>query len=365
MTALQDVIDELQDTIRRVSPQRRESLLTRFTDQFLAVEEVLAEEHVQIYDEVIYNLACDIEFRARAQLAHRIAELEKGPYKTIRDLAFDDNHEVAAPIIELSPRLKEADLVAIARQKGQDHLMALSKRRNLTEMVTDILVRRGERPVQRSVAGNPTARFSKNTMQTLVGIADEDGDMRLALAKRNDIPKVLMERIVAKARAAAVRHIAEEVGPGGESVAEALVNKGIASIEQDGSTFSLMGDLGASEQKVLEWSRRKKLGEADVIELLNKGQLDDAAAMLAYLAMLPVGHVVSVLSAARIDPLLVVLKLAHFDWEGVQAIITIKVGGTVPPSMLKNARKLYDELSASTAERALRFIALRKGAAWG
>ena len=57
-------------------------------------------------------------------------------------------------MLEGSPRLSETELIEIAQQKSQAHLLALSRRSSLTERVTDILVERGDETVVRSVASN-------------------------------------------------------------------------------------------------------------------------------------------------------------------------------------------------------------------
>ncbi len=360
MSNLQTVLSELESAVTAAGGSRKAVMLRRFTDQFLANQHILAEEHVRAYDEVIFNLARDIEFRARVELSGRLAKVENAPYKTVRDLAFDDDHAVAGPVITFSPRLSEADLVEIAREKGQDHLMALSNRRNLTEMVTDILIDRGELPVQTNVAGNTTAKLSPGGIAKLANIAVDDEGMRKAMASRHDIPALLMEKIVEKARAAAVRQIALELGPSGQAAAESLVKSGIESIERAGRTFSLLGDTAKSEQLAMQMVREGGAGEARVVAMLNAGDLADGAALLAQMARLPIANVVSALSAARIDPLLIVLKLAGFSWLGVQDVLSHKSGGVVPVKLLAEAKRSYEDLSRSNAERALRLIAIKR-----
>jgi uncharacterized protein (DUF2336 family) len=46
----------------------------------------------------------------------------------LRKLANDDDIAVAGPVLKLAPRLAEADLIGVARTKGQAHLQAISAR---------------------------------------------------------------------------------------------------------------------------------------------------------------------------------------------------------------------------------------------
>ncbi|MCC2113935.1 MAG: DUF2336 domain-containing protein, partial [Hyphomicrobiales bacterium] len=174
MSSLEIVLAELETAIENADAARRNGLLRRFTDQLTEQVDVLDEEKIEVYDEVIFNLAHDIEFHARIELAEALADLERGPLRTIRDLAFDDRIAVAAPVIRRSPRLSEEDTLQIAREKGQDHLLVLSERRNLSEAVTDVIVDRGHYPVHRCLARNETARFSGQAMEKLAHSADDD-----------------------------------------------------------------------------------------------------------------------------------------------------------------------------------------------
>ena len=82
----------------------------------------------------------------------------------MRRLAKDDDIAVAGPVLAQSPRLAEADLVDIARTKSQAHLLAISGRAGIGEAVTDVLVRRGDREVVRSVADNQPAQLSEERL---------------------------------------------------------------------------------------------------------------------------------------------------------------------------------------------------------
>ena len=76
---------------------------------------MLGEDHVSVFDEVISRLAGEIEFRARVELAERLADIDNAPRRTVRDLAFDDDIAIARPLLERSTRLEENDLVESPR----------------------------------------------------------------------------------------------------------------------------------------------------------------------------------------------------------------------------------------------------------
>ena len=94
-------------------------------------------------------------------LAVRLAPIPNAPPRIIRTLAFDDEIDVAGPVLEQSERLDDDALVESARAKSQAHLLAISRRRSLSEKVTDILVERGDELVVWSAAENSGAKFSE------------------------------------------------------------------------------------------------------------------------------------------------------------------------------------------------------------
>ena len=67
--------------------------------------------------------------------SRRIAPRPDAPADVLRTLGNDDDIGVAEPVLKLSPRLAETDLVNIVSAKGQGHLRAISERSELGEPV--------------------------------------------------------------------------------------------------------------------------------------------------------------------------------------------------------------------------------------
>ncbi len=70
-----------------------------------------------------------IETEVRARLADQLAPIPNAPPRIIHSLAFDDEIEVARPVLMQSERLDEATLVRNAATKGQAHLLAIAQRK--------------------------------------------------------------------------------------------------------------------------------------------------------------------------------------------------------------------------------------------
>src|SRR5262249_19669307 len=152
-------LESLQQLAREPSPERRRELVRAIaTALFTAPDRTPAE--LDPFDEIMDMVLDEIEPLGRRELAERIAELDRAPLRTLTRLA-GDAIDVAEPVLIRSPALGDDILVPIARKQSQDHLLAIAQRKSLSEMVTDILVERGDDRVAGTVTANDGARFSR------------------------------------------------------------------------------------------------------------------------------------------------------------------------------------------------------------
>src|ERR1700722_10141143 len=158
MSVGQSLIIELEKALRSGSKDRRINALRRVTDLFVADADRLSDQQINVFDEVLGHLIERIEARARAELSHRLAPIHNAPTEVLRRLARDDDIAVADPILKASAQLSDSDLVEIANSKTQAHLLAISARAQIGTTVTDVLLRRGNQDVFRTLAANSGAR---------------------------------------------------------------------------------------------------------------------------------------------------------------------------------------------------------------
>src|ERR1043166_3181525 len=187
MASPASLIPELEDVLAHGSAERRVLTLQRITTLFRSGADRFTEDHVRVFDDVLGRLIAEIEAKARAELANRLAPVRNAPVQVGRRLATDDDLSVAGPVLVQSRRLGDADLVDIARSKSQAHLLAISTRSAIAEPVTDVLIERGDREVARSVAQNRAARLSEGGFSTLVERAEADGDLAEKVGSRAHI----------------------------------------------------------------------------------------------------------------------------------------------------------------------------------
>jgi uncharacterized protein (DUF2336 family) len=158
------IVDEVEAAITTGSPEKRLDTIKRVTDLFLASAGSFDSEQIELFGNVLERLIKTIEIRAIADISARIALAEmsvqlapvaQAPSAVVRRLAGNDEITIAGPVLTESARLSEQDLVEIAETKGEQHLLAISARWWLKEVVTDALLARRYPSVSRRVVGNP------------------------------------------------------------------------------------------------------------------------------------------------------------------------------------------------------------------
>ena len=199
MDARGSLIGDLERAIASGTIERRVASLWHVTDLFITGATHYSDEQVSLFDDVISRLAAQIEVTARAKLSRLLAPVANAPINTVKSLARDEEIEVAGPVLARSERLDEATLRERAATQSQLHLLAISKRRILTEAVTDVLVERGDTAVRRTVAANLGARFSEGGFSKLAIHAEDDEDLATTVARRADMPPLLLRHVLSRA----------------------------------------------------------------------------------------------------------------------------------------------------------------------
>lgn len=364
MTMPASLAGEVEEALSGGDPSRRVEMLRRITRLFLEQAPCLKDQHVEVFDEVILRLTRNLEFRARVSLADQIATVPNAPLGVVRELARDDNIQVAQPVLEHSRRLSDDDLVEIAAEKSQGHLLALSRRDTLPERVTDILVDRGNGRVVRSVAGNEGARFSESGCARLMEKARNDEQLQSVVRARTDMPAEARRELVAIAREKVREALGRELGTDASAAVDAAVGDAAATLER--AADSVLG-------LALSGSLRRAVGQPDpldpsetaVVAALRAGRLEDALTVLARLAMIPAGMVANAYNAPSYDPLLLVVRSIGFGWSTLKLLLTHKAGRELPEAVLTSAFQSFQALSLETASRVVHFTAVRERAARG
>lgn len=352
------LLPELEAVIQRGTPGKRAETLKRITDLFLGGASSFNPEHVGLFDDVIGYLIEEIETQALAELSRRIAPVPNAPGGVVQTLASNDNIVVAGPVLRKSP-MAETDLKRIAETKSQAHLVAISERAGINEPLTDILVKRGDGNVSRTIASNEKARLSEDAFTTLVQRAKMDGVLAERVGLRSDIPPRLFRQLLLQATAVVQERLLSRAKP--ETQAE--IQKVLAKVSDDVAAKSAPRNFTAALELVRGMHSAGKLTEASIVDFAKAAKQEETLAGLATLCGVPVETVDRLLSGDRYDPIIILARAARFSWETVRSIIASWPGAkNASPKTIDGIHHNFEVLSPVTADRVVRFWQVRPSA---
>jgi len=360
MTTTISLIDDLERALTHGTDAHRVEMLSRITDLFFVGASQYSPDQISLFDDVIGKFAAAIEPMARAKLAARLAPLRNAPSGVVRMLAFDDHIEVARPVLSRSECLNDSDLIENANSKSQQHLVAISERKNLSEAVTDVLVTRGDQEVARSVSKNASARISYAGFRLLLKRSIGDDTLAMLVGTRGDVPRQHFLRLIDQASAAVrARLMAENLGD--SSTVEGVVDEISAGLRTDARKLS--ANYAAALASVEAMHRAGKLSEAEVLRFATEHRLAETAVALTLLCGVGNDIVERALLATEPDILVILAKLAGFSWSTAKAILLLKSGDRgISEQDLKQAKASFERLKSGTARHVLGFYHSRVAA---
>lgn len=350
------LLPELEDVVQHGSAERRAETLRRITTLFLDGAQNFNAEHVALFDDVIGCLVVEIEAKALAELARRIAPLPNAPAGVVSALAKNDDIAVAGPVLKQA-KLADPDLMYIAETKSQAHLLAMSMRLGISEALADILVERGDQEVARSIANNQHAQLSNNAFTKLVKRAEQDGVLAEKVGMRTDIPPRLFRQPLMQASEVVQRRLLSKAKP--ETQAE--IRRILAQVTDEVAAKAAPRNYAAALAAVRARHKERKLDETDIAEFAKAGKYEETIAGLATMCAVPVEVVDRLMNGERADPVLILARAVGFGWPTVKTILKARPGSKPSAQTLDAALENFDRLTATTAQRVVRFWQVRQG----
>ncbi len=350
-------LQELDEAIQRGSAESRENALWYATNMLMVGG--YSEEDVWTFGEVIGRLSDVIESATRARLSKRLIETEQAPMNIINKLAFDDDIDVAGPVLQHCERLDAKTLVNSIRTRGQPHLLAISKRKSIPPAVTDELVTRGNRQVLTSVVANDGARFSNFGFLHAIKRSKNDSILAESLGLRKDIPRPMFQQLIAKASAEVRQKLVQERPD--------LIGEIQSSVTDVAG--ALQSKFGPATKKYFKAKKvvtaRHRLGQLNenlVLEYARDHKIEEATVGLSLLCSLPVTAVDRALSDPEMT--LILAKANNFGWETAMALLFLGAKeGRIKANDLDGLKKQFAQLNIKTSRDVLAFYQSRKQAA--
>lgn len=359
MPPYESLIADLEQAIASGDAEGRMNRLWRITDLFITRAGRYSDAQVTLFDEVIGRLAAEIEVKARAKLATRLAPVPGAPPRVMRTLAADVA-EVAAPVLAQSDALRDQDLIDTAKNSSQEHLLAISHRPVLSEPVTDVLVDRGDVAVVRSVSKNGGARFSDAGFGVLVKRSARDDVLAERLGTRADIPRHHFLKLIANASDTVRGKLAAAHPEAAADIRQVLADV-VGRIRAEAVMTSAQYD--AAKKAVAARARSGPLGEAEVYEYAKARKFEETAVAFAHVCGVPTEVVETALLDERPDMLLILSRTAGLSWSVVKAVLLLHSQRGMSALDLEQALTSYERLTAATATKMVEFYRRRRAAA--
>jgi uncharacterized protein (DUF2336 family) len=359
MNATKTFLQDLDDTVSRGTSESRLRALWHTTD--LLIGGRYSEDEIETFGEVIGRLADEIEVAARAQLARKLAPSGNAPTKIIHKLAFDDSIDVAGPVLRQSARLDTEALVVNAQTKSQQHLLAISERKSIAEVVTDVLVTRGNRDVVYSVANNDGARFSDSGFLHMVKRAERDSILAEQLGLRSDIPRLLFQQLIAKASDEVKTRLGRERPDVVDQIRTSVT-------DVTGELQSKFGPVSrgyfVAKRLVTAQHRNGNLNENSISGYARSHKIDEVTVGLSLLCGLPGDVIERALMDKSREMLLVLAKALGFSWETTMSMLFLGAKDhRITASDLRYLENEFGRLNIETSQSVLKFYQSRKNGA--
>jgi len=168
------------------APVARTALVTRLCEVVSWPESRLPTYERQLAADILVGLlrTSNVELRRRCALG--LVRVTDAPKGLLRYLARDEI-SVALPLLEAGAGFDDSDLVATVRAGVSAHWLAIAKRRNLNESVTDALIQTGDTTAIEAVLRNHGARLSTQGVDLVVARSRQVSSLPALLVARNEI----------------------------------------------------------------------------------------------------------------------------------------------------------------------------------
>jgi uncharacterized protein (DUF2336 family) len=357
MTARAAILSDVRKAISARAVSDHRGLTRHLTDLFVVNAAALRDAEISLFDEVLNELIREIDTAARALLALRLAPVGNAPANLMRSLASDDEAEVACPVLMQSEQLDDPTLVATARSKSQEHLLAISRRQSLNPPVTDALVEHGDAQVLLSVAGNSGARFSGPGLERLIERAREDDSLAERVGRRNDIPPLAFALLLQTASERVRMKLQAELPHAAYEIRES-VQKAAQHVASKHETESR--DIETVHASVEKLHSQGQLDDEQLRGFAEDGLLEEVRIGLSLISELPLPLIEQALKQESGEMLLVIARATGLAWSTVERILRLPIWRR--PAMageIRHCLARYERLGQETACDIMRFYRAR------
>ena len=349
----------LADLANETTSEGRRELLRKVTEAFDPAVSP-AENDVAAFDEVLATVAADYSRQVRSQIARLIASSLSPFSRSAQRFAMDDI-EVARPILEHSEALTDDTLLRVVGQKSQDHMMAVTRRRRISEAVSQALVERGDDAVVTSLLTNQKAEIGSEAYDLVARRAQTSPALQAPLVRRAGVPMELLNGLYMKVEADLRREITGKFESVPPEELEAAFQRSRARVSQH---YKQPDDFEAARRRVDELQRKGGFIPPILVTLMREGPTGRTAFKIAFARLTDVDYDVieKAVETQDLDTVALLCRGSQFD-----RALYVSLAVALDPSerAMDSAQefgKLYESVPVQAAQRAIRFWKIRAAA---
>ncbi len=334
LTLVADALDQAVKTLT--------DTVTIFASSSMPQERALAADALALLLPHLHDLAVE-------QVARRVSAMAAPPAGLLSLLLEHPNPRAAELVVERSPAVSEHDLTRLIDRGSETAMLAMARRRQVSELVAEQLAKTRSGPVLLALARNSGASLSPHTFEILCDMAAEFPALQAPLATRPNLPPAQAFELFWHSPPDLRRHLLTRF-----LVDTEAVGKIVRSIEAVG-----LLNRGAAEA-----------GEVDTfVELLAAGQITFAVQSLSSLLAIDPGTAERIVTDRSGEALAAALKALGMTRADASKTIELLVKAEhAPITSDRNTQELhyvFDSLSMNKARVLLTYwdwsVRRRKG----
>ena len=349
----------LADLAKETTSEGRRELLRKVTEAFDPAAS-LAEEDVAQFDKVLASVAADYSKQVRSQIARLIAS-SLAPFSHSAQRFAMDDIEVARPVLEHSEALTDDTLLQVVGQKSQAHMMAVTRRRRISEAVSQALVERGDDAVVTSLLTNQKAEIGSEAYGLVAKRAETSVALQAPLVRRAGVPMELLNGLYMKVEADLRREIIGKFESVPPEELEAAFQRSRTRVSQH---YKQPDDFETAKRRVDELQRKRGLIPPVLVTLMREGLTGRTAFKIAFARLTDVEYDVieRAVETQDLDTVALLCRGSQFDRA---LYVSLAVGLDRSDRAMNGAQefgKLYESVPVQAAQRAIRFWKVRAAA---
>ncbi len=169
-----------------MTSKARRTLARRLADVICLPQSQVNALERHIAGDLLVEMLREGDRKLREQSARRMASLVDAPTAILR-LLMRDEIDIAQYILQDSTAVTDSDLIECAQHASQAHRLAIARRKQVSEVVCDVLVQIGEHDVIEALLRNRGVIFSFSAMDKIVALSRDTTGLIRHILRREEL----------------------------------------------------------------------------------------------------------------------------------------------------------------------------------